>query len=141
MAKIPADVIKRVREVAKNRCGYCLTRQDVMPQPLEIDHIKSKNKGGTDEESNLWLACRSCNRFKSNKLEAIDPETKAVVRLFNPREQDWFEHFKWSDDGLNIIGLTPTGRAMVDQLRLNTNTFMITARTMWKRAGWHPPTE
>lgn len=105
MAKIPADVIERVRETAKHRCGYCLTRQDVLPHPLEIDHIKPINMGGTDDEDNLWLACRSCNRFKSNKVEALDPLTKTIIQLFNPRTQNWFEHFKWSDDGLYISGL------------------------------------
>jgi len=31
---------------------------------LEIDHMIPKARGGTDEEANLWLACRMCNSFK-----------------------------------------------------------------------------
>ncbi|MCY7332966.1 MAG: HNH endonuclease [Pseudanabaena sp. CAN_BIN31] len=32
---------------------------------LEIDHIIAKATGGTDDEKNLWLACRLCNNFKA----------------------------------------------------------------------------
>jgi hypothetical protein len=46
-----------------------------------------------------------------------------------------------ADDGLYINELTPTRRATVIQLHLNTNKHMIQARRMWQRAGWHPPTE
>ena len=35
------------------------------------------------------------------------------VWLFNPRTQTWFEHFHWSTDGLQILGLTPIGHATV----------------------------
>jgi hypothetical protein len=47
-------------------------------------------------------------------------------------------HFKWSDDGTEIIGLTASGRATVVALKLN-NTFAIEARSNWVSAGWHPP--
>ncbi len=59
---------------------------------------------------------------------------------FNPREQNWFEHFQWSDDGLYIISLTAIGRATVVALQLN-NEFIIPARRHWNIAGWHPPTK
>ncbi|OQY59936.1 MAG: hypothetical protein B6245_04170 [Desulfobacteraceae bacterium 4572_88] len=36
------------------------------------------------------------------------------IVLFNPREQNWSEHFRRSDDGLHIIGLTAIGRATVN---------------------------
>jgi hypothetical protein len=39
--------------------------------------------------------------------------------LFNPRRQLWKQHFSWSEDFLQIIGRTPTGRATVEALHLN----------------------
>jgi 5-methylcytosine-specific restriction endonuclease McrA len=75
---------------------------------LEIEHIRPLAKGGRDDESNLWLACPICNSHKSDKAQAIDPETGTTVPLFNPRTQQWSEHFRWADDGLRIIGTSPS---------------------------------
>ena len=55
---------EQVRNAASDRCGYCLCRQEYVPGVLEIDHIVPKAAGGTDEEENLWLACRMCNHAK-----------------------------------------------------------------------------
>ena len=79
----------KVRTQAGNRCGYCLARQEYVPWVLEIEHIVPKSKGGTDDEENLWLACHSCNLFKSNQTHGRDPLTGRRVRLFNPRRQQW----------------------------------------------------
>ena len=54
---------------------------------LEVEHIIPLAKGGADDESNLWLACPICNGHKSDKVTALDPETRTVVPLFNPRTQ------------------------------------------------------
>jgi hypothetical protein len=61
-----------------------------------------------------------------------------VVPLFNPREQRWSAHFAWTDGGVRIRGLTPTGRATMEALRLN-NPYIVPARRLWVVAGWHPP--
>jgi NADH:ubiquinone oxidoreductase subunit F (NADH-binding) len=58
--RISEAIRGRVRAHAGNCCGYCLSRQDYVPWQLEIEHIIPKAKGGTDDEENLWLACRSC---------------------------------------------------------------------------------
>jgi len=54
----------RIREQAQERCGYCLTQQKYVPWTLEIEHLIPKSKEGTNDELNLWLACRSCNLYK-----------------------------------------------------------------------------
>jgi len=105
---------------------------------MEMDHIIPKTLGGSDDESNLWLACRNCNNAKQNRTHAVDPETKQHVRLFNPRTQGWQRHFKWSEDSTVIIGKTRTGRATVAALRLNNQTVVDTRRA-WVSVGWHPP--
>jgi hypothetical protein len=105
---------------------------------LEIDHLQPTACGGTDEEDNLWLACRLCNHAKSAQTECRDPITGQLVPLFNPRRQSWSEHFVWSDDGTRILGKTPMGRATIVALQLN-NLISVVVRRHWVAAGWHPP--
>lgn len=136
---IPTAVDQRVREAARHRCGYCLSPQHLVMARLEVEHIIPRARGGTDEESNLWLACPICNGHKSDKVEGIDPQTGTLVALFNPRAQHWADHFTWTTDGLRIIGLTATGRATVVALHLSDDPDAITVRSYWVLAGWHPP--
>ncbi len=107
---------------------------------MEIEHIIPIVLGGRTIEENLWLSCRRCNGFKGSLIQAIDPETKESVPLFNPRKENWHEHFAWSEDGSEIIGLTPTGRATVITLNLN-DPIAVTARKLWVSVGWWPPTD
>jgi hypothetical protein len=136
---IPVDVARRVREAARHRCGYCLSPQHLVMARLEIEHIIPRSKGGTDDEANLWLSCPICNGHKSDRTHAIDPDTGMMVPLFNPRLDSWFEHFRWTDDGLRIVGLTPVGRATVAALRLSDDPDALEVRSYWVLAGWHPP--
>ena len=62
-ASIPAAVKRRVRQQAENRCGYCRSRQEYVLGFPEIEHIIPRARGGTDDEENLWFACRLCNHF------------------------------------------------------------------------------
>jgi hypothetical protein len=63
-----------------------------------------------------------------------------MVPLFNPRIQVWSQHFAWQRNGQIIHGLTPTGRATVERLRMNLPR-IVEARAIWVRAGAHPPHE
>ena len=136
---IPADIKRRVRSDAQLRCGYCLSPQRLLMARLEIEHIFPIAKGGTDDESNLWLACPICNEHKSDKTEASDPETGQMTLLFNPRMQNWFDHFRWDGDGVHMIGLTPTGRATIAALHLSDDRDALIVRELWVAAGWFPP--
>ena len=62
---------------------------------------------------------------------------KQQTPLFNPRQQSWVEHFAWSEDSTEIIGLTACGRATVEALKMN-NLRMVRARRLWASVGWHP---
>ena len=138
---LPVDVVRRVREAARHRYGYCLSPHRLVMARLEVEHVIPRARGGADDESNLWLSCPLCNRHKSDRTRAIDPETEAEVPLFHPRHQRWSEHFRWSEDGLRIIGLTPTGRATVGALHLDNDPDALVVRSYWVLAGWHPPAE
>jgi hypothetical protein len=138
-AYISEETDRQIRSAAENRCGYCLSPQHLIMARLEIEHIIPLSKGGSNEEANLWLACPICNRFKSDKVEETDPESGEPVPLFNPRSMVWSEHFRWSRDGLRIIGLTPCGRATVEALHLSDDPDVLEVRSYWIMAGWHPP--
>jgi hypothetical protein len=138
-AHISTEVQRRVRAAARNRCGYCLSPQHLVMARLEIEHVIPLARGGQDDEWNLWLSCPICNGHKSDKTIAEDPETGRSVALFNPRLQKWSEHFRWSDDGIRIIGLTPVGRATVAALHLSDDPDALEVRSYWVLAGWHPP--
>jgi len=135
---IPAAVRRRVAESARYRCGFCQTQQTIVGVPLHVEHIFPLAAGGTSNEDNLWLACPVCNNYKGTQTHAPDPDTDDEVPLFNPRTQTWTDHFAWSDTGVEILGLTPVGRATVVALKLN-QPFMCRARRRWVMAGWHPP--
>jgi len=45
------------------QCVYC----DKKDTPLEIEHIHTKSKGGSNRVSNLTLACNACNLAKGNQ--------------------------------------------------------------------------
>lgn len=136
---ISVEIDRRVRTDAKNRCGYCLSPQHLVMARLEIEHIVPLSKGGSNDESNLWLSCPLCNRYKGDKLTDLDPVTGKTTALFNPRTQVWQEHFQWSEDGLQIIGKTPTGRVTVKVLHLSDDPDALQVRSYWVMAGWHPP--
>ena len=91
--------------------------------------------GGSNGESNLWLACPLCNAHKSSKTTGTDPVTDES----HPLTQVWHEHFAWCDDGLRIVGLTPTGRGTVAALHLDSDPTTLEVRSYWIIAGWHPP--
>jgi len=136
--EVTSHVRERVRVTSGDRCGYCLSSQRYVLTKLEIEHIIPKSADGSDEESNLWLACGLSNRYKGSQVAAVDPETETLSKLFNPRTEHWSEHFRWTQSGTVIEGLSPTGRATVVALKLN-NELAVEVRRNWILAGWHPP--
>lgn len=121
-----------VSERAHKRCEYCHAPEEAFNFPFEVEHITPRSARGGVELDNLALACRSCNAFKSARREALDPETSAVVPLFQPRTDRWSDHFAIDVDALLLLGLTPTGRATIVTLHLNSPEQQI-ARHQWKR--------
>lgn len=138
MAKISRDLDSKIRQQAKNRCGYCLNPQELMPFKLEIEHLYPQALGGESVEENLWLACRECNAHKATKTKARDRLTGKTVKIFNPRKQNWHEHFEFSQDFSEILGKTACGRATVDALQMN-NIYQTTARLAWTETSKFPP--
>jgi hypothetical protein len=136
--KIPPALRQLVRDRAQGRCEYCQTSEWLSGLPCEIDHIVPQAKNGPTEAGNLCLACAACNGYKRTDTHAVDPESGQETPLFNPRQQNWREHFAWSEDGTLIVGLTACGRATVIALKLN-HPFVVAARSIWVSVGLHPP--
>jgi hypothetical protein len=135
---IPTALRQTITDRARNRCGYCQVQAEVIGQDMQIDHIIPEAEGGETEEANLWLACVSCNQRKAVRTRVLDFQTGELVPLFNPVAQLWYDHFRWSEDGTEMVGLTPTGRATIDALQLNRN-LLLKSRKRWVLAGFHPP--
>jgi hypothetical protein len=138
--KIPAPVQEQVRRRANYLCEYCHTNEQWQYVPFTIDHIIPLAEGGMDSSDNLALACFHCNRRKSTKQTALDPETGEIVPLFNPRQDSWATHFKWSSDGVFILPQTATGRATSALLALNRDR-VIHIRAADVEVGRHPPSQ
>jgi len=138
--RIPRSLRQRVVAESRNQCAYCHTLTSVTGARLVVDHIIPQAAGGETVWENLCLACHSCNEFKGAQVEAQDPLTGESVPLFHPRRQQWRQHFHWSEDGSEIIGLTPVGQATVAALNMN-HPDIVEARHRWARVGWHPPQE
>jgi hypothetical protein len=123
---------------AGDACGYCRAPQRALPYRLEVEHLLPSSRGGGDERANLWLSCHKCNKLRSNHIAGTDPLTLEEVALFNPRRDNWPDHFAWQQDGLLIVGRTAIGRATVATLHLN-DTYHLSARGVWILAGIYPP--
>ena len=131
-----------VRERAGKRCEYCHADERWQFVAFTVDHIVPLSDDGSDEASNLALACRNCNERRSNRQSAEDPQTQRMARLFNPRQDSWADHFAWSSDRLRLIGTTPTGRATVAALDMNDERrgeTVVRVRQRDIRDGYHPP--
>jgi len=106
-----------VRRRANERCEYCQLKSEDDPLPFHIEHIIPKKHRGTSELDNLALACHQCNLHKGSNLSGLDPDTSELIQLFNPRVQNWSEHYCYS--GPSIRGLTSVGKTTVFVLDMN----------------------
>jgi hypothetical protein len=71
-----------------------------------------------NEKLRVQSVCVFCNLHKGPNLAGVDPRTGAVERLFDPRQDPWETHFERR--GVLILGLTPSGRATIAVLDMNS---------------------
>ena len=115
--RVSSKLRQEVTERADRRCEYCLFPQVSSFLPFEIEHIIAEKHGGETTAENLALACPYCNRYKGTDLGSLDSESGKLTPFFNPRTQNWREHFQL--DGSQIAPLTPEGRVTVAILQFN----------------------
>ncbi len=129
---------RRIIERAKNYCEYCLSPANLSVSPYTVEHIIPQSKDGKTELENLAFCCPGCNGHKYNKTEGIDATTNSLAPLFHPRQQKWHDHFAWSKDCLEVVGITSTGRATINTLKLNRPELQNLRRILFT-VGTHPP--
>lgn len=132
---IPDSIRQLVAQRAGYRCEYCRIHQDDFYFQFEIDHIVSLKHEGETSLENLALACGICNRNKGSDLGTYLDGKKEFVRLFDPRTDDWYEHFELSE-GV-ILAKSPIGRTTVKILDFN-NSDRIMLRQVLIAAGRYP---
>jgi len=108
----------KVRERAREKCEYCRMPQILYPTvPFPIDHIIAKQHGGLTELYNLANSCLHCNTHKGPNIAGIEPVTRKLTKLFNPRRHKWERHFRWR--GAYLLGRTAIGRTTIVVLAMN----------------------
>ena len=136
MSYIPKDIRRFVITRANNRCEYCTLSQAGQEATFHIENIIPTSAEGQTILENLALACVSCSLRKSARQMVFDLESSQQVPIFNPRLDHWEEHFRWN--GVQVIGLTATGRATIDALDMN-RALILSIREVEMILERHPP--
>ena len=113
-----------VRERANYCCEYCRVSQSSQLARFHVDHVVATKHGGTDTVDNFCLACAKCNGYKGSNVAALDPLTRAATKLYDPRQQNWDDHFTIYPDA-TLSGRTPEGRTTIFVLRMNDDERVI----------------
>ena len=141
MAVSPATK-RLVKDRSQGLCEYCRIPEEefAAATSFHVEHIKPKSRFRDgdplrDDPRNLAWACPKCNLPKSNKTQATDPKTGELHPLFNPRTEEWSDHFVALSSG-RIEGVTPTGRATRDALNLNDESRVQNRSGLYERNKW-----
>jgi hypothetical protein len=128
---------KLVWERARSRCEYCQMPQEFDGFTHEIDHAISKKHGGLTVAGNLVLACFPCNNHKGPDVAGLDPLTRRLTPLFNPRRHKWESHFRWQ--GPELMGKSAIGRVTIVVLDINCPERVLLRQALIEE-GVFPPT-
>ena len=94
-----------VRQRASDRCEYCLLPQSAARFfTFHVEHIRAKQHGGQDIESNLALACPD---FEDN-IQLVSAESIAVNHLITRNKKDF--------DAATISVLNPEERLALQEV-------------------------
>jgi hypothetical protein len=113
------DALARmVRERAGHACKYCRMPQAYYPTvPFPIDNVIARQHGGATTFGNPALSCLHDNSHKGPNIARIDPLTRRVTKLYNPRRQKWNRQFRWN--GPYLVGRSAIGRTTILVLAMN----------------------
>lgn len=80
---VPGNSRYEVLKRAGGRCELCgVSHIEVQ---LDVDHIVPRKKGGTNEDNNLQVLCRTCN---AQKRDRDDTDFRAINAAYSNRDQD-----------------------------------------------------
>jgi hypothetical protein len=127
----------QVRQRANRACEYCHMPQALYPTvPFPIDHVIARQHGGKTVLGNLAVSCLHDNSHKGPNIAGLDPVSKKLTKLFNPRRHRWRRHFRW--DGVYLVGRTAIGRVTIAVLAMN-DPAVIEVRQALFEEGLFPP--
>jgi hypothetical protein len=109
--------MKLVRQRAGDCCEYCRLPQWSQEAIFHVDDVIPRAAKGPTNLDNLALACVTCSLKKAARTHAKDPQSGESVALFNPRIDDWHEHFRCRRT--KYVGRTAVGRATLAALGMN----------------------
>lgn len=119
MSRYIPDALRRlVATRAAFRCEYCHVPEIGTFYSFQIDHITSLKHGGETSVENLAYACILCNRNKGTDLGTRLENDERIISFFNPRTDNWSEHFEADENGM-IISKTLIGEATVKIFGIN----------------------
>lgn len=134
---IPAVLRREVIARARNRCEYCGIPDDATLVSHEVDHVIAERHRGKTNRENLAYACFHCNRLKGSDLTSIDPQTGHIVRLYNPRTDQWGDHFHLQ--GATIEPLTAIGSTTAAFLEYNDPQLVALREELLLQGRYTPP--
>lgn len=114
---VPESLRKIAANRALHRCEYCRLPSADSFFGFQVDHIISRKHGGKTTLENLAYSCPDCNRNKGSDLGTLDSDG-TLIRFFNPRTDDWKNHFEMDDSGL-IVHKTAMGAATIKIFQFN----------------------
>jgi hypothetical protein len=126
---------KLIAERAGYRCEYCRVLQYLSAFDYHIEHIIGIQHGGPNTINNLAYCCSICNWKKGPNISTILEFGGAIIPLFNPRTQNWFDHFEVKN-GI-LYPFTDIGEATIKLLELNVPT-KVEERNEMIIAGFYP---
>ena len=132
---ISATYKKLIIARADHRCEYCRVQDYLSAFDYHFDHIIAIQHGGPDSTNNLAYCCSQCNWKKGPNISTLLKFGGDLIPLFNPRLQNWFEHFEAKQG--RIFPLTLIGEATIKLLELNQPN-KIEERYEMTIAGFYP---
>jgi ATP adenylyltransferase len=101
------------------RCALCgATKRE---RPLDVDHIKPRSRGGTNDSWNLQVLCSTCNRSKRDKDETD-------FRLPPEAERDPSCPFCEAFDGSRLVEELGSVVAITDQYPVTAGHLLVITR-------------
>ena len=121
---------------ANGRCEYCWLPLEFDDSPANLDHIIARKHLGPTVPENLAHACYHDNNYKGDNIAGLDPFDSALTRLFNPRTDNWHEHFGFRQG--EIVPRTPIARTTLYVLNMNAPVRVMARRLLMASGDMEP---
>ena len=115
---VSVELLREVAERAGYRYEYCRLPEAIAMVKFQIEHIIAIKHHGLTISENLAYACPICNSNKGTDIGTLLEGSEFIIPFFNPRKQDWFEHFEVHNG--EISSKTQWGEATIKILEFNS---------------------